>query len=177
LKVEQRVGGFTQGEAQDERRRPDHGGSVEHSPQLAGESRHRDRLGRREVDRTGELVRGGKEEQPDHVSQVNPRPPLSPVAYGRYTANLGAFTDALDRVDTYLQGGLGFTWWDVDRPARAGGDDDDAEFLINFGFGAEYRLTEHVSAGTHMLFNVIPDEIYDERFYFSWEVVTLRYRF
>jgi opacity protein-like surface antigen len=102
---------------------------------------------------------------------------VSPVAYGRYTANLGAFTGALDRVDTYLQGGLGFTWWDVDRPARAGGDDDDAEFLINFGFGAEYRLTEHVSAGTHMLFNVIPDEIYDERFYFSWEVVTLRYRF
>jgi len=102
---------------------------------------------------------------------------VSPVVYGRYTANLGEFERSLDRVDTYLQAGLGFTWWDVDRPAHRGGDDDDTEFLTNFGFGAEYRLTDHVSAGTHLMFNVIPDEIYDERFYFSWEVVTLRYRF
>jgi opacity protein-like surface antigen len=102
---------------------------------------------------------------------------VSPVVYGRYTANLGDFERSLDRIDVYLQGGLGFTWWDVDRPRNRGGDDDDTEFLTNFGFGAEYRLTDHVSAGTHMLFNIIPGEIYDERFYFSWEVVTLRYRF
>jgi opacity protein-like surface antigen len=102
---------------------------------------------------------------------------VSPVLYGRYTANLGDFEPNLDRIDLYLQGGLGFTWWDVDRPNNRGGDDDDNEFLTNFGFGAEYRLTDHVSAGTHMLFNIVPGEIYDERFYFSWEVVTLRYRF
>jgi opacity protein-like surface antigen len=102
---------------------------------------------------------------------------VSPVVYGRYTLNLGEFDPVLDRVDTHFQGGLGFTWWDIDLPRGVHGDDDDAEFLLNFGFGAEYRLTDHVSAGSHMLFNVIPDEIYDERFYFSWEVLTLRYRF
>jgi opacity protein-like surface antigen len=100
---------------------------------------------------------------------------VSPVFYGRYTVDLGEFNRSLDRVAPYLQGGLGFTWWEIDR--RFGGDDDDTEFLLNFGFGVEYRLTEHVSAGTHMLFNLIPDKIYGERFYYSWEVATLRYRF
>ncbi len=102
---------------------------------------------------------------------------VSPVVFGRYTQNLGDFDGGLDRVDLYVQGGLGFTWWDVDRARNRGGDDDDAAFLMNFGFGAEYRLTDHVSAGSHMLFNIIPGEIYDERFYFSWEVVSLRFRF
>jgi len=101
---------------------------------------------------------------------------VSPVAYGRYRVELGEYEAALEPVSPYLQAGLGFTWWDVDRrsPFR---DDDDAAFLVNFGFGVEYRFDPHLSLGTQMLFNFMPAEIYDENFYYSWEVLTLRYRF
>lgn len=102
---------------------------------------------------------------------------VSPVVYGRFRTDLGGIDEALEPVEPYLQLGLGLTHWDVDRPGPASGSTDDTEFLLNPGVGVEYRFTDHVSAGTHMMFNVIPDEIFDERFYFSWEIVTLRYRF
>ncbi len=101
---------------------------------------------------------------------------VSPVAYLRYRLDLGQLSPSLERVEPYLQGGLGLTYWDVDHMGHFR-NKDDTEFLMNFGFGVEYRLTNHISAGSHMLFNVIPNEIFDERFYFSWEVATLRYRF
>jgi hypothetical protein len=103
---------------------------------------------------------------------------VSPVAYGRYWFDLGQYEAELEPLVPYLQAGLGFTWWDIDRPR----DDDDTAFLINFGFGAEYRFDPHLSLGSQMLFNFIPTEIhdgepYDDNFYYSWEVLTLRYRF
>ena len=105
---------------------------------------------------------------------------VSPVAYGRYWVDLGQYDAELDPLVPYLQTGLGFTWWE--RDLRFGRDDDDTAFLINFGFGAEYRFTPHLALGSQMLFNFIPTEIFDDRayddhFYYSWEVLGLRYRF
>lgn len=105
---------------------------------------------------------------------------ISPVVFGRYRIDLvelGAPRE-LSRLHPYGQAGLGFSFMDVDGSKRRGhSDDDDVEFLMNFGFGAEYDLTDEVSVGSRMLFNVLPKDLFDENFYYSWEVVTARYRF
>lgn len=101
---------------------------------------------------------------------------VSPVAYGRYRFDLADFTDeeSVHALFPYLQGGLGLTHWDDDDRL---GDDDDTEFLLNVGFGVEYEVAEDVSVVSQMLFNIIPDKIFGERFYYSWEVLSVRYRF
>lgn len=101
---------------------------------------------------------------------------VSPVAYGRYRFDLSDFTDeeSVHKLFPFLHGGVGLTHWDVDdRP----GDDDDTEFLMNFGFGVEYEVAEEVSVVSQMLFNIVPDKVFDERFYYSWEVLSVRYKF
>ena len=60
--------------------------------------------------------------------------------------------------------------------------DDDTAFLLSPGFGVDFRINEHVSVGSQMLFNIIPTGIHDDtpiddQFYYSWEVIGLRYRF
>jgi outer membrane protein with beta-barrel domain len=100
---------------------------------------------------------------------------VSPVLFARFKTDLGGIDPDLEPVEPYFQVGPGFTYWDIDAPP--GRDDDDLEFLLNLGIGTEYRIDEHFSLGTQFGFNIIPTEIFDERFYFSWEVLTLRYRF
>ena len=96
---------------------------------------------------------------------------VSPSGYVRYTFDLSHVTaPELRRLQPYVQGGLGFTYIDDD-------DDDDIGFLISFGFGADYPITDSVSLGSRMLFNFLPDDVVDENFYFSWQVVGVRYRF
>jgi opacity protein-like surface antigen len=102
---------------------------------------------------------------------------VSPVVYGRIRSDLGGIDPDLRAIEPFIQLGLGLTYWDVDRPRPGSGTTDDTEFLLNTGFGAEYRITDHVSVGSMMLFNIVPDAIFGERFYFSWEVLTARYRF
>jgi hypothetical protein len=101
---------------------------------------------------------------------------VSPVAYGRYRFELGQYDQDLEPVVPYLQAGLGFSWWDVDDP-----DDDEVAFLMNFGFGVEYEFDPHLAVGSQMLFNIMPTELdvgrREETFYYTWEVVGLRYRF
>lgn len=50
------------------------------------------------------------------------------------------------------------------------GDDDDFGALVNFGLGLRAPLDRHVSVGTGILFNVMPGEVLDERFFFTWQV-------
>ncbi len=100
---------------------------------------------------------------------------VSPLGYVRYTFDLShATAPDLRRLKPYVQGGMGFTYIDIDVPRR---DDDDIGFLMSFGFGADYPITDSVSLGSRMLFNFLPDDVVDENFYFSWQVAGIRFRF
>ena len=99
---------------------------------------------------------------------------VSPAAYMRYSFDLSGLGVDSSRLTPFVQGGLGFTHIEVDLPV---GDDDDIGFLLSLGFGAEYLLTDRLSLGSKMLFNILPGEVFDEDFYYSWEIAALRYRF
>ncbi len=106
---------------------------------------------------------------------------VSPTARARYSFDLSRLTsnEVLYRIRPFLQSGIGFTYIDIDVPDIPGidVDDDDIGFLLNFGFGAEYRLTRSFSLGSKMLFNILPDDVFGENFYYSWEVWAVRWRF
>lgn len=107
---------------------------------------------------------------------------VSPVAYGRYRFDLGDLTgeESLQKLFPYAQLGLGLTYWDRDLSGAAralGADEDDVVFLLNPGFGLEYEVSPHVAVSSQMLFNIMPDRIFNERFYYSWQVLGVRYRF
>ncbi len=78
------------------------------------------------------------------------------------------------RLHPYLQAGAGFTYIHKDRD---GGDDDEAGLLIRTGFGLEYELSDGFLMGSGMAFNVLPFEVSDENFFFSWQLLTMRFRF
>jgi len=101
---------------------------------------------------------------------------ISPSLHGRYWFEFPGQDDVLQRLRPYLQMGTGFTYIDVDGRWR-GRDDDDIGWLINGGFGADFRLSHSLSVGTKMLFNGMPGDVFGENFYFSWEVAALRFRF
>ena len=106
---------------------------------------------------------------------------VSPQLYARYWPDLGEMIDPdVSFIEPYVHLGVGFTWWDAD--VYKGVNDDDTQFLLSPGFGVDFRINEHVSVGSQMLFNVIPGAIHDntpidDTFYYSWEVIGLRYRF
>ena len=104
---------------------------------------------------------------------------VSPAAYVRYSLDLTGFNADLSKLTPFVQAGLGLTYIEIDLPSGAppGIDDDDVGFLLNFGFGAEYPLSDRLSVATKMLFNILPGEVFNEDFYYSWEIVALRYRF
>ena len=104
---------------------------------------------------------------------------VSPTGFVRYSFDLNSMGAAqtFDRLTPFVQGGLGLTYIKVDLPSGVPVDDDDIGFLMNFGFGAEYSLSESMSLGSRMMFNVLPTDVFGDNFYYSWEVATLRYRF
>lgn len=93
------------------------------------------------------------------------------------TANVKAVFDlpgpGFERLKPFAQGGLGLAYIQKDRR----GDDDDVGFLLNFGFGADYFLTERFSLGNSVLFNITPDKVRGENFFFSWQFVSASFRF
>ncbi len=92
------------------------------------------------------------------------------------TANVKAVFDLpdLERLRPFAQGGLGIGYLQKDR---RNDDDDDVGFLLNFGFGADYFLNERFSLGNSVLFNIMPEEVLGERFFFSWQFVSASLRF
>jgi hypothetical protein len=102
---------------------------------------------------------------------------LSPMVYARYGFDLRR-TDLgeLRRLTPYVQAGPGLTYIDHDGRGR-GRDRDDVGFLVSFGFGADYPISEHLDLGTRVLFNILPSDVLGENFYFSWQLAALRYRF
>ena len=102
---------------------------------------------------------------------------VSPTGHLRYTFDMsGGSPSGLSRVRPFIQTGLGFTFIDLDN-TPPGVDDDAAGFMLNFGFGTEFVLTDALSVGSKMLFNFMPDDVLNENFYYSWEIATIRFRF
>ena len=95
---------------------------------------------------------------------------VSPAGYLRYTFDL-------DAVRPYAMAGFGFTYVDLDLPAGSPIDDDDVGFMLNFGIGTDVVLTDRISLTSKMLFNFMPDDIFGEDFYYSWEILGVRFRF
>jgi hypothetical protein len=97
---------------------------------------------------------------------------VAPTFNVEYLFDLPA--EELDRLKPFVEGGLGFAYIHEDRRDHR---DDEAGFLINFGFGLDYYVTDTIALGTSMLFNFLPDEVHDEHFFFSWQVIGARFDF
>lgn len=98
---------------------------------------------------------------------------VSPILFTRYIFDLsGSTNDLVKKTKPFVQAGLGFTYLEVDTRSR---NKDDTNFLMSFGFGLDYPLNSTIDVGSRMLINVIPGEVLNERLYFSWEVVSIRY--
>jgi len=75
----------------------------------------------------------------------------------------------------HVEAGIGFIYADLDGGLFR--DEDDVSFLIPLGVGAEYRLTDSISADTTFLFNFTDLDVrHNKNFFFTW-LVGLRYRF
>ncbi len=99
---------------------------------------------------------------------------VSPTLFGRYRFDISQIEIRyFDRIRPFAQLGLGITHIDVDRRGR---DVDGTDFMLNFGGGFDFIVNEHVEIGTRMLIDVIPAEVLNQRIYFSWELISVRYR-
>lgn len=102
---------------------------------------------------------------------------VAPTVNARYSFDFSTSDHAeLRRVRPHLEFGAGFAYAVLDG-APSFVDDDDIAFMMNFGLGAEYRLTRSWSLGSRMRFNVIPGDLFGESLIYSWEVAGFRYRF
>ncbi|HZN58213.1 MAG TPA: hypothetical protein VFD71_09085 [Planctomycetota bacterium] len=79
-----------------------------------------------------------------------------------------------DQFKPYAQWGLGAAYIHKDRNNR---DDDDFGFLANLGFGFDFCINDNFAVGTNILFNILPGEVLNETFFFSWQVATVTFRF
>ena len=82
--------------------------------------------------------------------------------------------EGLERLKPFVQGGMGLAYLQKDNRR---GDNDDVGFLFNFGFGADYHLTNELSLGSNILFNVMPDKVLGENFFFSWQLISASFHF
>ena len=102
---------------------------------------------------------------------------VAPTVNGRYSFDLSWVDDEIiQEVQPFVQGGLGFAYIDKDR-SGAKKDKDGVGFLMNMGLGFEYPVSETVSLGNSVLFNVLPSRTARQHFFFSWQFDTLRFRF
>lgn len=98
---------------------------------------------------------------------------ISPTLFTRYIFNLSGFENkTMKKLRPFLQGGAGLTYIEENRPGR---DRDATDFLINIGAGVDFPLDDSISIGTRMLVNLIPGEVLDQRVYFNWEILSVRY--
>lgn len=82
--------------------------------------------------------------------------------------------ESLDRFHPNIFGGIGFAVIENDK---RGGDKKSAGFLVNAGFGLDYQLSEHLSIGSRMIFNFLPERTLEQKFWYSWEVAGIRLAF
>lgn len=75
-----------------------------------------------------------------------------------------------NKVQPFLQGGLGLIHTRVDG-AKAN------DFVMNMGFGAEAPVTDHIWVGSDVMFHPILTRDLGANWTFSWQFLTVRYRF
>jgi len=79
-----------------------------------------------------------------------------------------------DRIKPFGFIGIGFAYIEDDNRRN---DDSSAGFLIDFGFGLEYQLSENLFIGSQMMFNFLPETTLGQNFFYSWQVGGLRLAF
>ena len=97
---------------------------------------------------------------------------VAPTANFRYVFDLQlAQETSLRELTPFLQAGIGFGYV---RDDRGGGHTDDTGFLFNIGAGVEWSLGA-TTLGSNLMFNILPAETAGENFFFSWQLITLRF--
>jgi hypothetical protein len=71
----------------------------------------------------------------------------------------------------YIQGGAGVVFLDPENSSS------DTELLLNVGAGVRYLTGEKYRIGSTALFNFVPGEVVDEKFFFSWQVIEVVFDF
>ena len=79
-----------------------------------------------------------------------------------------------DRFHPYGFAGMGFAYIEDDNRRN---DNSSAWFLINFGFGLEYQVSDNFFIGSQMMFNFLPEEVLEEHFFYSWQIGGARITF
>lgn len=92
------------------------------------------------------------------------------TAQAKYTFDLADIPELRPNV----QAGIGIIHAKLDR--RGTGDESDTSYLIPFGIGAEYKLTNSVSLDNTFLFNFTNLDVRDENFFLTW-LIGLKFPF
>ena len=109
------------------------------------------------------------------VGASDDRTIVAPSANVKYLFDLPDVPEPLDRLKPFVQAGLGLVYMEKERRGRP--DKDDTGFLMNVGFGFQYYLTRRFALGNNVLFNIMPDDVVDDHFFFSWQFVSGTFRF
>ena len=95
---------------------------------------------------------------------------LGLTAQAKYTFDL----PEIPQLKPHVQAGLGFIYANLDK--GSGGSENDTSYLIPFGVGAEYKLTDSISLDTTILFNITNLDVGDEDFFVTW-LIGLKFAF
>ncbi len=79
-----------------------------------------------------------------------------------------------DRFHPFGLVGMGFAYIEDDNRRN---DNSSVGFLVNFGVGIEFEVSERLSIGSQMMFNFLPETTLDEDFFYSWQVGGIRISF
>lgn len=82
----------------------------------------------------------------------------------------------LEDMHAFVRFGLGFTYAKGDDP-ETNVNVDRSGFLFVLGGGVAYPITEHLSVESRMHLNVTSNDLFDDDFYYSWQILGARYRF
>jgi hypothetical protein len=114
---------------------------------------------------------------------------LSMPFFGRYDfGDLPIDAPHFSKIHPFAKLGLGFTYAEIDgrirTPALPGFPSttidfnaDDTGFLFIMAGGFAYPINEHFSLESTMQFNITTNDFFEDDFYFSWEIISLRYTF
>ena len=80
----------------------------------------------------------------------------------------------LEDMHAFARFGLGFSYARLDDSLV---DVDRTGFLFVLGAGVAYPINEHLSLESRMHLNLTSNDLFEDDFYYSWQVVGARYRF